>query len=201
MRLIKRKVILFNLKHQHNPCTTLHHCPSHLNKAEIVQISIILCGEEWCSNFPPSHLNSWSYIVKTPRISLNTVEALVMDTLVSRWDSSTYGYLHKTLCSSTPIQTLYLYISVDGQTPFPISGVSTHYSIHQGCQLSWIIRETPDFWTVSSSLRIRVWNLLDNCRSLPFLVDLTLWQWNFKIVSSQTPVWHCNISINVIGGK
>ena len=36
------------------------------------------------------------------------------------------------------------------------------------------------FWTVSPRLQIRVWNLPDNCQSLPFLVDLTLWQWNFK---------------------
>ena len=27
---------------------------------------------------------------------------------------------------------------------------------------------------------MRVWNLPDKCQSLPFLVDLTFWQWNFK---------------------
>ena len=38
----------------------------------------------------------------------------------------------------------------------------------------------PRFWTVSPSLQIRVWNLPNNHQSLPFLVDTTLWQWNFK---------------------
>ena len=28
-----------------------------------------------------------------------------------------------------------------------------------GCQFSWIIRDTPDSWTVSPGLQIRVWNL------------------------------------------
>ena len=36
------------------------------------------------------------------------------------------------------------------------------------------------FWTVSPGLQIRVWNLPDNRQSLSFLVDSTLWQWNFK---------------------
>ena len=69
------------------------------------------------------------------------------------------------------------------------------------------------FWTVSPALQIRVWNLLDNRRSLPFPVDSTFWQWNFKYfalvelfyctskVFSQTPVCHCNMGNNVIGGK
>ena len=29
----------------------------------------------------------------------------------------------------------------------------------QGCQFSWTIRDTPDSWTVSPGLQIRVWNL------------------------------------------
>ena len=67
------------------------------------------------------------------------------------------------------------------------------------------------FWTISPRLQIRVWNLPDNRRSLPFLVDSTT---KFQIfcafsailllksnVSSQTAVCHCKISNNVIGGK
>ena len=71
------------------------------------------------------------------------------------------------------------------------------------------------FWTVSPGLQIRVWNLPDNRRSLPFLVDSTFWLWNFKIfcvvwailllttsnVSSQTPVFRFNMSNSVIGGS
>ena len=64
------------------------------------------------------------------------------------------------------------------------------------------------FWTVSPGLQIRVWNLADDRRSLPFFVDSTFWQLNFKHfalfellltsnVSSQTPVCHCNVSSNV----
>ena len=82
----------------------------------------------------------------------------------------------------------------------------------QGCQLSRIIQETYSrFWTVSPGLQIRVWNLPDNRRSLSFLVDSTM---KFQIfcvfwaillltsnVSSQTPVCHCNMSNNLIGGK
>ena len=36
------------------------------------------------------------------------------------------------------------------------------------------------FWIISPGLQIRVWNLADNRRSLPFLVDATLAKWNFK---------------------
>ena len=70
------------------------------------------------------------------------------------------------------------------------------------------------FWTVSPGVQIRVWNLPDNCRSLPFLEDLTFWQRNFKYfalfelilllisnVSPQTPVCHWNIGNNLIVGK
>ena len=38
------------------------------------------------------------------------------------------------------------------------------------------------FWSVSLGLQIRVWNLPDNHRKLPFLVDLTLWQWKWHYV-------------------
>ena len=33
---------------------------------------------------------------------------------------------------------------------------------------------------LSGRLQIRDWNLPDNRQSLPFLVDSTVWQWNFK---------------------
>ena len=48
--------------------------------------------------------------------------------------------------------------------------------------LSTLPRNVGDsrFWTVSRGLQIRVWNLPNNHQSLPFLVDATLWQWNFK---------------------
>ena len=60
------------------------------------------------------------------------------------------------------------------------------------------------FWTICPGLSSRVWNLRDNRQSLPCLVDLTFWQWNFRYfvlfellflllisnVSSQTPVYH-----------
>ena len=36
------------------------------------------------------------------------------------------------------------------------------------------------FWTVYPSLQIRVCILPDNRRSMPFLVDSSLWQWNLK---------------------
>ena len=36
------------------------------------------------------------------------------------------------------------------------------------------------FWIISPGLQIRVWNLPDNRRSLPFLVDATFAKWNFK---------------------
>ena len=51
----------------------------------------------------------------------------------------------------------------------------------QCCQLSQIIRETPDFEPFLR-LQIRVWNLLDNCWSLQFLVYATLCRWNFQII-------------------
>ena len=38
------------------------------------------------------------------------------------------------------------------------------------------------FWTVSPCLQIRVWNLLDNCWSLQFLVYATLCRWNFQVI-------------------
>ena len=36
------------------------------------------------------------------------------------------------------------------------------------------------FWTVYPSLKITVWILPDNRRRMPFLVDSSFWQWNFK---------------------
>ena len=71
------------------------------------------------------------------------------------------------------------------------------------------------FWTISPSLQIRVWNLPDNRRSLPFLARFDFHKMKFQIfcliwaillltlnVSSQIPVCRCNISnYSVIGGK
>ena len=60
------------------------------------------------------------------------------------------------------------------------------FCLHGHLSLFSVMSTLPDnpgdsrFWTVSPSLQIRVWNLPDNHQSLPFLVDLTLWQWNFK---------------------
>ena len=68
--------------------------------------------------------------------------------------------------------------------------------------------EDSRFWTISPGLQIRVWNLLDNHQSLPFLVDSTFAKWNFKYFalfdiiillltlnfSSKIPVCRCNIS-------
>ena len=42
--------------------------------------------------------------------------------------------------------------------------------------------EDSRFWTGSPGLQIRVWNLLDNRRSLPFLVESTFWKYNFKYI-------------------
>ena len=36
------------------------------------------------------------------------------------------------------------------------------------------------FWTVYRGLQIKVWNLPDNRRSMPFLIDSSFWQWNLK---------------------
>ena len=60
------------------------------------------------------------------------------------------------------------------------------FRLHGHLSLFSVMSTLPDnpgdsrFWTVSPALQIRVWNLPDNRQSLPFLVDLTLWQWNFK---------------------
>ena len=63
------------------------------------------------------------------------------------------------------------------------------------------------FWTISPGLQIRVWNLPDNRRSLPFLVRFDFRKMKFQIfcliwailllilnVFSQIPVCRCNIS-------
>ena len=53
---------------------------------------------------------------------LHTVEALLTNTLIAAAERATYNCLHKTLFSSTAIQTLYFYIPVSSQlqlyTPF-----------------------------------------------------------------------------------
>ena len=92
---------------------------------------------------------------------------------------------------------------------FPIfTSLHAFISITQGFQFSQIIRETPDFEPFLPVSRFRVWNLADDRRSLPFFVDSTFWQLNFKHfalfellltsnVSSETPVCHSNVSSNV----
>ena len=92
---------------------------------------------------------------------------------------------------------------------FPIF-TSLHAFITMNTGLSTLPDDPGEsrFWTVSPGVQIRVWNLPDDRRSLPFLVDSTFWQLNFKYfalfelllisnVSSQTPLCHCNASNNV----
>ena len=73
------------------------------------------------------------------------------------------------------------------------------------------------FWTISPGLQIRVWNLLDNRQSLPFLrqtclsdnkISTIVWIDELfscylasKNVSSQMPTCHCKIIMWLVGSK
>ena len=77
------------------------------------------------------------------------------------------------------------------------------WSVKQGCHLSRIIRETPDFepFLSVSRLESEIFRVIaEVCQSCRFCVVWAILLLTSN-VSSQTPVCHCNISNNVIGGK
>ena len=77
------------------------------------------------------------FVAKLQRGKLHTVEALLTNSLIAAAERATYNCLHKTLFSSTAIQTLYFYIPVSSQlqlcNPFscPEGAVSTNKSFHR----------------------------------------------------------------------